>query len=135
MGHQHKSAQLLVGKCCTGHQVDRVAADKLNVSGTFVFPASCQGFAGHFPGQPILPAVVQLAAVRFLTQCGIGEKVQLCRVERTRFKAIVLPDEPVTIAIRLSKKDEEWLGQFSLAKVGDELVASGTIVVSSDEGK
>jgi 3-hydroxyacyl-[acyl-carrier-protein] dehydratase len=55
------------------------------------------GFSGHFPGNPILPAVVQVSTVVSLAMEEGGKALRLAEVRSAKFLAPVRPDEDVSI--------------------------------------
>ncbi len=74
----------------------------LNVKATFLARKEHPIFAGHFPGNPILPGVVQIemmaqaacfvAASKFSTPSGNNVEVALLSVDAARFRRPVVPD-------------------------------------------
>jgi 3-hydroxymyristoyl/3-hydroxydecanoyl-(acyl carrier protein) dehydratase len=59
------------------------------------------GFAGHFPGHPVLPAIGQLVLLdRLLARCDPGHR-GIVEVDPVRFQAPVEPGSTLTVAIRL----------------------------------
>ena len=82
-------------------------------------------FIGHYPGNPITPGVILCEAVFQSAALLISDKAQnlvsdekvpvLVKIEDARFKAIVRPEEKLSISV----KKEEQFGKFS--------VMSGTI--------
>ncbi len=96
------------------------------VQGIFRFAQDFVGFEGHFPGNPILPAVVQLAAVRWLFKKSYTTDIQLKKVERAKFKQMIEPGEQVKIQIQPEENNREYRLSFSI-KTGKGLVASGTL--------
>jgi 3-hydroxyacyl-[acyl-carrier-protein] dehydratase len=109
--------------------VDRPVFDRKRgtVSAEFRCPADFPPFAGHFPGQPVLPAVVQLVFVRILAADLLQTDLELVRTGRIKFKEMVRPDEIVNIHIALEEIDQQWHALFKLKK-NDSVVASGTIL-------
>lgn len=91
--------------------------------GVFVFPDSFPGFAGHFPEQPVLPAIIQLAAVRHLAELALGQDLVPQECQRAKFRDIVQPQEELTVKATLVEKENGWLARFSLNK--DEVSVSG----------
>lgn len=68
--------------------------------GRYSFPDSFSGFAGHFPGHPILPAIVQIMTVISLLTSLTGQKLRLANVEDSRFLRPVSPDEELSVQCR-----------------------------------
>jgi 3-hydroxyacyl-[acyl-carrier-protein] dehydratase len=58
------------------------------------------GFSGHFPGNPILPAIVQIRAVVSLAEEEGGKTLRLAAVRSAKFLAPIRPDEDVWIRVR-----------------------------------
>ena len=58
------------------------------------------GFSGHFPGNPILPAIVQICAVVSLAESESGKSLRLAAVRSAKFLAPIRPDEDVWIRYR-----------------------------------
>ncbi len=77
---------------------------------------------GHFPGQPVVPAVVGLQAVTnvMLDTCPGW---QLCGIRQAKFMSPLLPEEEFVIALRGDLPNIE----FS-CHAGDRLIAKGTLL-------
>jgi 3-hydroxyacyl-[acyl-carrier-protein] dehydratase len=58
------------------------------------------GFSGHFPGNPILPAIVQIRAVVSLAEAESGKTLRLAAVRSAKFLTPIRPDEDVWIRYR-----------------------------------
>jgi len=110
--------------CLADVQVDREARTGM---AHLSCPTDFPGFAGHFPAAPVLPAVMQLLAVRLLAEVIVGGELLPVRVERLKFKGMVSPCE--VVRVRVSQKDcPDGLGVvFSLDREG-AAIANGTIV-------
>ena len=76
----------------------------------YVFGADFPGFAGHFPGRPILPAVVQIMAATLLVEETTGQRLQSTAIERAKFVLPIVPGALVEIACRrpAGADDELW---------------------------
>ncbi|HET98226.1 MAG TPA: beta-hydroxyacyl-ACP dehydratase [Desulfurivibrio alkaliphilus] len=103
---------------------------EIAATGEFSFAPTFPAFNGHFPGQPILPAVVQLAAVRHLAELAMGEKLSPGGCRNVKFRSAVRPDDLIRAAIVLKPQGPGWQANFSLQRAG-ETVADGTIDLSS----
>ena len=55
------------------------------------------GFSGHFPGYPILPAVVQLIAALCLIEEQKGHQLQLHSVQNAKFLQEIRPGNEILI--------------------------------------
>jgi len=58
------------------------------------------GFTGHFPGNPVLPAVAQLGAVVSLAQEAAGKRLRLAEIRSAKFLAPVLPGTELLVSCR-----------------------------------
>jgi 3-hydroxymyristoyl/3-hydroxydecanoyl-(acyl carrier protein) dehydratase len=103
--------QSLVAECLQSVTVE----DSGRINGIFTFAPDFPGFAGHFPGHPVLPAVVQLAAVRFLAAGHLGRPLVPTSLERVKFKTMIGPEEPVTIFIHLDQSANDVTISFTIA--------------------
>lgn len=114
--------------CWLGWRVEGEESERIQASADFVFPADYVGFAGHFPEMPILPAIVQLAAVRWLAECAVGKKLAPLRYEKTKFKGMIGPDERVTVSIALAASPAGLPGTFKLTRADGVTAAAGSFV-------
>ena len=53
------------------------------------------GFSGHFPGYPILPALVQLQIGNILAEENEGRPLRISSVERAKFLLEIHPNQEV----------------------------------------
>jgi 3-hydroxyacyl-[acyl-carrier-protein] dehydratase len=110
---------------CLKTTVESLEADSLEATAIFEFPESFCGFAGHFPGNGVLPGIVQLASVRLLTECVLSQAVLPVSYSRTKFRGLILPNERVKVKIELQKNESNWFGKFSLHKQEQTIVTTG----------
>jgi len=115
---------------CLEWEVIRDGSKLLELRAVFIFDAAFSGFNGHFPGRPILPAIVQLASVRFLAELGFKQSVHPVSYRRAKFRGIIQPDERIGVQLRLVKKGVAWAGSFSLHNGREERVTSGECMFS-----
>jgi 3-hydroxyacyl-[acyl-carrier-protein] dehydratase len=68
--------------------------------GRYLFPQSFIGFAGHFPGYPVLPAYVQVLSALTLIEEWKARPFQLASVERAKFHIELRPDQEIIVQCR-----------------------------------
>ena len=66
----------------------------------FVFEAEFLGFAGHFPDNPVLPAIVQIMASCAASAAWLGRPPEVRGVRNAKFLIPVLPGDAVTVLTR-----------------------------------
>ncbi len=75
----------------------------------------------------MLPAVMQLLAVRLLAEAVVEGRLAPIRVERLKFKGMVTPTEVIRIRVGLKDCADGLGAEFSLDREG-AAIASGTII-------
>ena len=76
------------------------SAKKDNPSGIrreYCFDNNFPGFSGHFPGYPILPAVLQLMLGQLLVEEQKGYKIRVTSIEKAKFLSEIKPDDLITV--------------------------------------
>jgi 3-hydroxyacyl-[acyl-carrier-protein] dehydratase len=63
----------------------------------FCFAESFPGFAGHFPGYPLLPAVVQVLIAQTLIEEHVETPLSLTEVGAAKFFEQLRPQTPITV--------------------------------------
>lgn len=113
--------------CCLQLRLTGKEELQLETSADFLFPADFVGFAGHFPGNPILPAIVQLAVVRFLMERALGQGVVPAFYQKIKFKGQIRPGDLVTVKIAIKNHGVKRGGKFSLSRPDGETIAGGLV--------
>jgi 3-hydroxyacyl-[acyl-carrier-protein] dehydratase len=67
------------------------------ITGRYCFSDDFPGFSGHFPGYPILPAVVQLVATLCLIEEQKGHSLNLDSVQNAKFLQEIRPGHEILI--------------------------------------
>ncbi len=92
-------------------------------------PAELPMFAGHFPGQPVLPGVTQLDwAVRLGSQ-AFGYDAEVAVLEVLKFQQLLLPNMQVTLSI--SNNPAKGKLSFSYSD-GEQKFGSGRIAFKTE---
>jgi 3-hydroxymyristoyl/3-hydroxydecanoyl-(acyl carrier protein) dehydratase len=90
-------------------------------------PAELDAFQGHFPGEPILPGVVQVdwavrfAAEHFATAPAAGDF-------QVKFRQLVRPDHDLALLLTLDGQRRHVAFEY---RVGDDIVSSGKFKLGS----
>ena len=98
------------------------AAAMSAVERAFEVPAHHPAFAGHFPGRPVLPAVVLLDMVVDAARDAYGTSLAVSGLPRAKFTAPLAPGDRGTIRLRLSTGAVE----FEVSR-GPERIAQGLL--------
>jgi 3-hydroxyacyl-[acyl-carrier-protein] dehydratase len=96
---------------------------------TVSIPSNHPCLAGHFPGRPIVPAVVLLECVLGEAERWLGAAPAARCLAQAKFAASLLPEQEARLQLTL--KESEL--RFSLTR-GDESVAQGMFTLASGTG-
>jgi 3-hydroxyacyl-[acyl-carrier-protein] dehydratase len=89
------------------------------------FVADHPVFAGHFPGQPIVPGVMLLDAAIHAIETGTGApRPSTCRVSSVKFLSPVAPEEDITLNWNEASKAGQF--RFDIEAAGRP-VATGVV--------
>lgn len=84
----------------------------------YLFTPGFPGFSGHFPGDPVLPAIVQLMAVVSFASERSGIPLKLAAVATAKFLSPIRPDEEVLVTCRKVAEDGRVLYDAALTAAG-----------------
>ena len=95
-------------------------------------------FSGHFPGDPVMPgilileALAQTGGLAFHSQdeTGGGGIPFLARIEEFRLKGKVIPGDRLILEAEVLRVFSNLAMVRVLARVGDEPVAEGTLILA-----
>lgn len=89
----------------------------------FCFDPSLSLFRGHFPGNPLLPGVMQVEMAHLAMSRITGSNYRIIRVKKAKFTGQVFPGDQITV--RLAAKDrEDYLQVKAQLSVGEKKVGS-----------
>lgn len=72
-------------------------SDSLTLDAALVFPDDFVGFDGHFPGNPIVPGIVQIMSAAYVAAQHGGGRLQA--VKRCKFMRPVRPGERIWLVV------------------------------------
>lgn len=121
-----KSIEESIASCLQELETSRSDNGHLVVTAAFRFPITFCGFDGHFPNNPILPAIVQLAMVRCVAEQGIGKPLFPATIGKTKFKAMILPDQDILVSLNLHEDGDRCHCRFQIHKPNREMIAGGS---------
>ncbi|HYH94155.1 MAG TPA: 3-hydroxyacyl-ACP dehydratase FabZ [Candidatus Saccharimonadales bacterium] len=91
-------------------------------------------FAGHFPGLPVMPGVLQVEAlaqtmaVYVAKQPGFGDRLGLfAGIDDTRFKRIVVPGDTLRLEVTMDKLGSKFGRGRGVATVDGQVACETTI--------
>jgi 3-hydroxyacyl-[acyl-carrier-protein] dehydratase len=85
-------------------------------------------FAGHFPGTPIVPAVVLLDETVYALKQSVAHALFDCEIATAKFHSMVRPGEPLTLE---HESCPDGSIRFVIRSL-DRMVASGRLTFSAD---
>ena len=74
---------------------------------SFCFAADSAVFAGHFPGHPVLPAVVQVLMAQVALE-AMGQSADLACVPQAKFLAPLGPDVDILLTLSKGRCEGRW---------------------------
>jgi 3-hydroxyacyl-[acyl-carrier-protein] dehydratase len=100
----------------------------------FRFDPGLALFAGHFPGRPLLPGVLQLELVRLAAERALCARFRIVRVPRAKFTGQVLPGQRIVLEATVRPGGEELTVRATL-RVEQATVATISLVLKrADDG-
>ena len=82
---------------------------------------SFPGFAGHFPGFPILPGVILLQLGSWLLKCAVAPELKVSAVEQAKFSRQVFPGDKLRARIGYERQDDDWRAQVKVMREGAKI--------------
>ena len=102
----------------------KMESDEMAWSLDWEVPKALPYFDGHFPGNPVLPAVAVIdASVEFLRRALQLENIELKAIHSAKFVSIIAPGMPVRIDVKsqtLSHSGKSWNVVWNAPAIGSE---------------
>ena len=90
---------------------------------TMDFDPAFRGFEGHFDGNPIVPGVCLIQAVRVAAEAILGKNLETRSVTNCRFRRPIMAGEQAAVKIKLQKLEEnQWKVKADI-RVGSDICA------------
>lgn len=112
--------------CCLDHQMIKKEEKCVGIKGEFRFPVSFTGFQGHFPTQPVLPAVIQLTMIRLLAEQALTRPLFPSQYGKTKFRRIVEPEQNIIADLKLNFTDETVDCEFQVKQPDGQMISNGS---------
>lgn len=97
-----------------------------------------QFFQGHFPGQPVMPGVLQMEALAQVAGIllntmfgGEGKISYFAAIDKARFRRPVVPGDVLRLEIDIIKAKPRLSKVMAKAFVGEDLASSAELMFSS----
>ena len=87
-------------------------------------PAGHDAFAGHFPGRPIFPGVVQIDWAVRLAETHLDSRLPAACDYQVKFRRVVAPGADLTLELRVERA--RGVLHFTY-RSGDEIASTGRI--------
>lgn len=77
-------------------------------------------FAGHFPGNPVMPGICTLMMVRRCVEMALGTRLSYAHVRDSKFVSAIVPDgNPLTVSVKITPRAEGDMCDIDATVSGD----------------
>ncbi len=129
MGVSYKVIAGLINK--KWHFIEKIKGSLTEgIEAEMEIPENSLWFSGHFPENPVLPGICQLAAVFEAAKMSGGKDIAILKIKRVRFKKTIRPGENPVIFIR-PVKGKENIFSFHI-KTDDDIASNGTMIIKKN---
>lgn len=70
-------------------------------------------FEGHFPNNPILPAIALFDLSEVMLEQGLKKPIKFKTVSSAKFLVPIIPRDKIKIELSLNEKSQNWSGVFT----------------------
>ena len=109
-------------------EFSQLAGTGEGMTASAVVPGDSAWYAGHFPGNPILPGIAILALVKeaiIAAELREGRRVLITGLGRVRFRLPVKPDDLMTLEITREKKRDGVAAYLFSVNLAGEAACTG----------
>lgn len=79
-------------------------------------------YKGHFPGQPVVPGVIQLQMIKELLEKAVNEKLLLNRMVFTKYLRMIVPGTSPVINLQINYSMKDTARAFTAVIKDDRFV-------------
>lgn len=105
-------------------EIDRVQRTDTGIRLDFAVPASLEYFAGHFPGCPLLPGVVQIGWAVELARQHIPFDASFRSLAGVKFTRVIQPGTSVCLLLAFDRERSELTFEYL---IGGESCSGGRV--------
>jgi 3-hydroxymyristoyl/3-hydroxydecanoyl-(acyl carrier protein) dehydratase len=102
----------------------QISRDGDEIEVAFDLSADHAAFAGHFPGKPILPGVIQIDWVMYFAGLHFGIATRAAQDFQVKFRRTILPGKHILLKLRYDSRRAQIGFEYYVA---DEIASSGKI--------
>lgn len=99
---------------------------------SFCLDGDFLGFAGHFPGYPILPAILQTLMAQLVAEQVRSERLEFLSLERAKFTRELRPGDQILVKVAF-RESSELLRCSAELHCGAERAASFTLTFADGD--
>jgi 3-hydroxyacyl-[acyl-carrier-protein] dehydratase len=92
------------------------------ISAEFCFRGDLDLFVGHFPGNPILPGIIQIEMVKFSVEQALAHDYGIRSIKKIKFVSLIYPEVSIHISIHLIPSDD-GLAVNATLKTGNKIAS------------
>jgi 3-hydroxyacyl-[acyl-carrier-protein] dehydratase len=120
------------------YQISKFKSDNEGIEATIKFNEKHPIFTGHFPGNPIVPGVVQVQIIKDLMEKKFEQNLILSQAKNIKFLSIISPvNHPqVEVSLRIQSSEDNSLQVQANIRSGEiTFMKFSGIYVKSNESK
>ncbi len=108
--------------------ISRQKIDQQNINAVFSFKKELELFKGHFPGNPILPGIVQIEMVKYAIEKSYDQTFSIKTIKKTKFSNLIHPDTMVSLDITI-KEEANMFNVKAIVKVDNSVAGKLNLVL------
>ncbi len=112
-------------------RVEKNEGSSFFISADCLFPENFIGFAGHFPDKPVLPAILQLAAIRFTAEKALSTSLFPLQYNRAKFKKMIEPEQVFSLQLKLVEDNGVFQGKCKISTPKGKLISEVEVSFST----